>query len=304
MSWIALALIAPLFWAASNFVDKYVLGKHTKGNYDFLFFSSISSWLFLIVTLLIYGMPDIALIGPAADPHAWIPVLTGAMLIYSYWFYVKALEHSDASAIVILFKLIPVFTVVLGILFLGQILTTIEWIAFIVVLAGTTIASFEKKARRFSKGFGMILIAIIIWSALTLITDYGLEKMSFIDYFTLDLFGGALAALTFLPFAFMRKEIVLGIKTATPSKYGWFTLNNLLDLGGQTVLKQALIIAPSAGLVNVITQVQSFYAILIGIVLTVFMPHVIKEDISKKTLLKKSIGAAIMIAGIYILIAR
>jgi len=49
-------------------------------------------------------------------------------------------------------------------------------------------------------------------------------------------------------------------------------------------------------------QVQSFYAILIGILLTIFIPHIIKEDISKLTLIKRIIGAIIMFIGIYILI--
>ncbi|MBI2410674.1 MAG: hypothetical protein HYV32_02130 [Candidatus Kerfeldbacteria bacterium] len=66
-------------------------------------------------------------------------------------------------------------------------------------------------------------------------------------------------------------------------------------------IKKALASAPSAGLVTVVMQVQSFYAIIIGFALTIFLPHIIHEDISAKTLVKKSIGALIMFSGIYVL---
>ena len=67
-------------------------------------------------------------------------------------------------------------------------------------------------------------------------------------------------------------------------------------------IKKALAIAPSAGLVTVVMQVQSFYAILIGVFLTLLIPNIIKEDISAPILIKKVIGAAIMFSGIYILL--
>mgnify|MGYP001593407029 FL=1 len=67
-------------------------------------------------------------------------------------------------------------------------------------------------------------------------------------------------------------------------------------------IKKALAIAPSAGLVTVVMQVQSFYAIIIGVLLTLLIPNIIKEDISVNTLIKKVIGAAIMFSGVYILL--
>ena len=67
-------------------------------------------------------------------------------------------------------------------------------------------------------------------------------------------------------------------------------------------IKKALAIAPSAGLVTVVMQVQSFYAILIGVFLTLLIPNIIKEDISAPTLIKKVIGATIMFSGVYILL--
>ncbi|RJQ14033.1 hypothetical protein C4553_01760 [Candidatus Parcubacteria bacterium] len=294
MNWVLLSLLAPLFWAVSNFVDKYILGKYTKSIYDFLFFSTITSWALFLILFLFIGMPELTI-------YSWIPIATGVILIYSYGFYGKALEQGDTSSLVILFKLIPVFTVILAFIFLGQALSTNELIGFFIVLIGATMVSLERTKSFFIKGFGMILIAIVMWSVMTLFIDFGLTKMSFWDYFLLDNLGSALAGLTLFIVPTMRKEVIDGIKTATGGKYFWYSWNNMLDFFGQMSIKKALAIASSAGLVTVVMQVQSFYAIVIGILLTLFVPHIIKEDIAVKTLTKKVIGAAIMFSGVYIL---
>ena len=296
MNWIFLSLLAPLFWASSNFVDKYILGKYTKGIFDFVFFSTITSWFFFAIIFLFVGTPELSI-------YSLIPIATGMILIYSYGFYGKALEQGDTSSLVILFKLIPVVTVILAFAFLGQTLSSNELIGFVIVLAGATIISFEKTKGIFIKGFGMILIAILMWSVMTLFVDYGLTKMSFWDYFMLDNLGSALAGLTMFIIPSICRQVIEGIKTAQLGKYVWFSCNNVLDFFGQMSIKKALAIAPSAGLVTVVMQVQSFYAILIGVLLTLIIPHIIKEDISAPTLIKKVVGAAIMFSGVYILLA-
>ena len=239
---------------------------------------------------------------PELTTYSWVPILTGIILVYSYGFYGKALEQGDTSALVILFKLIPVLTVILAFIFLGQTLSSNELLSFIIVLVGATIVSFEKGRGIFIKGFGMILIAILMWSVMTLFVDYGLTKMSFWDYLLLDTLGSALAGLTLFIIPAMRRQVIEGLKTATTSKYVWFSGNNLLDFLGQMSIKKALAIAPSAGLVTVVMQVQSFYAIVIGILLTLFLPNIIREDISANTLVKKFIGALIMFSGVYMLL--
>lgn len=296
MNWIFLSLLAPLFWAASNFVDKYVLGKYVRNIFDFVFFSTITSWFLFAIIFVFTGMPEL-------NAYSLIPIITGVMLIYSYGFYGRALEQSDTSSLVILFKLIPIITVILAFVFLGQNLSSTEIIGFIIVLVGAVIVSFEKSKGIFMKGFGMILVAIFLWSVMTLLVDYGLTKMTFWDYFMLDNLGSAFAGLTLFIVPSIRKQVIDGIKTARVGKYIWFSWNNILDFFGQMGIKKALAIAPSAGLVTVIMQVQSFYAIIIGILLTLFIPNIIKEDISTVTLIKRIVGAGIMFVGIYILFA-
>ena len=188
MTWILLSLVAPLFWAGSTFVDKYLLSKHTKGIYDFLFFSTLTNWVFTLGLILFFGLPRL-------NTYSLIPLATGIVLLYSYGFYGKALEKEEASSLVVLFKLIPVISLLLGFLFLGQTLSFRELIGFIVVLLGTIAISFERVDKHLVplKGLGLILVSIIIWAMLFVLMDFGLSKMPYWDFFTIHIFGGAIA---------------------------------------------------------------------------------------------------------------
>lgn len=295
MNWVSLTLLAPFFWVLSNFVDKYVLGKYSQGIYDFLFFSSLTSWLVVLVMVILRGWPELSL-------FSLVPVLTGFILIYSYGFYAKALQQGETSSVVILFKLIPVCILILGFIFLGQRLAGHELWGFSIVLAGAVLVSFEGSKKIVFKGFKVLMVAIVLWSVMTLLIDYGLTKMTFWDYFLLDSLGSALAGMSLLAIPSMRKEIVQGLRVATARKYLIFNGNNLLDVAGQLAVKQALVLAPSAALVSVVMQVQSLYAILLGFLLTLWVPHLIKENISRTHLMKKLVGVAIMFGGVYLIL--
>ena len=295
MDWIFFSLLAPFFWATSNFVDKYILGKQTKGIFDFLFFSTVGSWLLFLILFIFVGIPELT-------AYSWVPIFAGVILIYSYGFYGTALKGGDTSTLVLLFELIPVLTVIFAFIFLGQTLSSSELIGFVVVLLGATVVSFEKGRSVFVRGRGMILVAIVLWAVMTLFIDYGLTKMFFWDFILLDTLGSALAGLTLLVIPEMRRQVVLGLKTATTDKFFWFFGNDLLDFFGQMSFTKALAIAPSAGLVTVLMQVQSFYAIVIGILLTLCVPNILREDISAGILVKKFVGGLIMFGGVYILL--
>jgi len=301
MNWIFLALLAPVFWIFSNYVDKYSLDRYTKGIVDFVFFSTITSWLFVPALIFFFGFPTLIW-------YSIIPVLLGMLLIYSYGLYGKSLQEGETSRLVILFELVPVFTLVLAFLFLDQVLSLKEFVAFLLVLVGATIISIDKSGARekfaFTKGAKWMLVAIVMWAVIFLIADFALTKMPFTDFFILDTLGAALAGLPLMLIPATRRRVVYGIKTAVPQKYGWFLLNNFLDFFGQMTMKKALALSPSAGLVTVAIQVQSFYGIVLGFILTTLFPHIFKEDISKKSLGKKIVGALVMFVGIALLFLR
>ena len=297
MSWIPLAILAPLLWAASNFVDKYIVGSHYRGAYDFAFFCALEKWPFFFLTLLFVPVPVLT-------SYSFIPIIAGALLVYSYGFYARAFEEGETSTLVLFFNFIPIGVLILSYLFLGQTLTHLQSLAFIIVLVGSFVISFDVTTRRFhnTKGLVPISIAIVLWSIVFTLAAVALTHMSFGQFFLLDTLGSALAGLPMLLFPRMRSEIFSGLRSQSARKYFIFLGNGVLDYVGQGASKYALTMAPSAALVTLVTQTQSLFSIAMGVLLTLSIPHIIKEDISWQKLPKKIIGAVIMFAGIFLLV--
>jgi transporter family protein len=296
MAWITYALIAPIFWTFSNFIDKYSLEKNVTNIFDYVFFSSIFSWLFLPILVLIFGLPEF-------NTFSLLPVGLGILLIYSYGFYGKALEVGETSRIVILFKIIPVITLALGFLFLGQTLTFHQFVAFLLVLIGAIFVSVEKAERglRLYSGTFWILCSIGMWSIMFLVSDWAMTRISFEEFIVFDTLGTAIAGPLMLLVPEVRRQVLEGWSHSTKAKFGWFFANNATDLLGQMAMKKSLSLAPAAGLVTVAIQIQSIYAITLGALLTIILPQYFQEDIGLKAIIGKLLGALIMFCGIYIL---
>ncbi len=296
MTWILLALLAPLLWAGSNIFDKYALEKQSRGNYDFLFFSSIGAFFVTILAFWAFRLDHIGWI-------ALLPIFAGFLIQYSYLFYSFALNREDASYIVPLYITYSVVVLILSPLF-GETVTKLQLVAFAIVFLGAVVLSMERLSLeifKYRKGALIMIPAIVLLSFYTLFVNHSLKMMSFSDVFIYDMFGFSLAAFSLMIVPKWRREIVSGIKKATMRKFSLFLFNDTLDMTGHLVFKFALLVAPSASLVAVLGGVQPFYVLVLGLLFTIFLPKIVKENITRDEVIQKVVGATIIVVGITVL---
>lgn len=296
MTWIILALLAPLFWAASNIFDKYALEKISRGSYDFLFFGTIGNFIIFFITFGVFRLEYIGL-------FAFLPIVAGFLLQYSYLFYTYALQKEDASYIVPLYITYSVVVLLISPLF-GESINKIQLISFGIVFLGALILSLKElsfEIFKYRKAALLMLPAILLISFYVLFLNRSLEVISFTDTFIYDALGFSLAGLSLMLVPKWRAEIISGIKTAKIKKFTLFLINDTLDMSGHLAYKFALLIAPSVSLVAVLGGIQPFYVLIIGGLFTIFIPSVVKENIELKEVIQKVLGATIIVLGISLL---
>lgn len=297
MSWIVLSLLAPLFWAGSNIFDKYALEKVSRGVFDFLFFGSIGSTFVFLLTFFVYGTEFLF-------PYSLYAIVSGFLLNVSYLFYAHALEKEDASNIVPLYISYAAFVLLFNVVLFGETLSSIQLLAFAIIFSGAlflSVETFDFKSIRWRDGAKYMAPAIIIIALSITLFNQSLTGIDFVSAFVLDMGGFALSGVALLLVGAWRKEIFTGVREAGIKKYTLFLINDIMDLAGHLAYKYALVLAPAASLVAAINGIQPFYVLLIGLFLTIFLPSVIKEDISAKTLLQKTLGALVICLGIVLL---
>lgn len=82
--------------------------------------------------------------------------------------------------------------------------------------------------------------------------------------------------------------------------WGILAVNKAFEIIADVIFVYAATIAPVA-LVTVVGAVQWFFLLIEGIILSVFFAHIIKEDISRKTISIKLVAITVIVLGMYLL---
>jgi len=162
MSWMIFALLGAFFWALVHHLDKFLLTRfaHNYGVGSIVIFSSLFPIIILPIFVWIFG------IDPLAIPIEIIMVLIGAGLLgaIAALCYFHALEREETTVVVSMYQLSPVFGYVLGLVFLNEILATIQIIGAVITILGVSILSFEIHEEKYEKLKVLEGIVIMLYS--------------------------------------------------------------------------------------------------------------------------------------------
>ena len=135
--WLFASISAYFINAGVYVADKFLLSKKIHSSIVYAFFVGI--WSIFNIFLL------------AFDP--WIPtfrelaidLLAGILFLATLVFWYKALHQSEATRVVpIVGALIPIFSFILSYIFLGQVLTQQQFLAFLVLVNGGVLISVKQ----------------------------------------------------------------------------------------------------------------------------------------------------------------
>ncbi|HOZ53172.1 MAG TPA: EamA family transporter [bacterium] len=316
MDWFFLAIFSYLLLAIVNLGDKFVVDKILKDSRVYAFMVGVLSAVIFIIALWFLYWPGLFLF--------LVNMIAGALFIFALWTMYEALRAGEASRVVVVIgSVIPVFTIILSLIFFKQNFTASQWLGIIFLLAGMVIMSLVVSRKRkwsifikrtlsvFSGGYSkkwifFSILSAFIYSVFFIVTKYAYNHQEFLSSFIWIRLGGLLVALIFLIDKDSRKLILKNFKKSSllkrvniikkkePSKL--FIIFNQ-GLGSIAFLLQnyAVYLGPVA-IINALQGVQYAFLLILGIFLTIFFPKLLKEDISKKTLIKKV--AAIILVGL------
>jgi len=302
MNWFLIALLPPIFWSITNHIDKYILTKYFKGGAigSVIIFSSAISVILLPLIILIH--PEVL---QTFNPRYLLIVLTGSLYLLASLPYFYALEKDDASLTVPLFQMIPVFSFALGYLFLKETLNITQVIGGLIILISSIFISLNiseiKKMKMKWDVFGLMVLSSVLFSLNFLFFKYftietNFWVTSFWEYVGFALFG--LFLLVFIkPF---REGFLKVIKTNRLKVLGLNGTNEIINIVAKISFNYASTLTPVT-LVWIINGLQPLFVFLFGIILTVLLPKISKEDITRRTLIQRMVAIAVITIGVYLI---
>lgn len=301
MVWFILAATAPLIWSFLNHADKYLVSKFPSisGVGGLITFSSLFPVLFLPVILF---FDHTLFTVPSGDRI--ILALSGVAITLGNFFAMKALEKDDPSYVVPFWQLSPVFAYILGYFFLGEILSRQQILGGIIIIAGAAVLSLEFE-RDFRPKFRPVLL-MTLSSLCFAISDTLFKKIgadtSFISSFFWNQIGVAAFGLAFfLCVRRYREDALRIILTKHKSILGINIATELLLVIANAINYFAMLLAPISLVLLVNYSSQPLFVFTLGLVLSLYFPHILTEKIARGHLAQKLLCIAIMGVGIYMI---
>jgi len=296
-NWLTFALLAPLVYTGVNFIDKYIVEKEVKDYRGMPIYGTIMGLIMGTLFWVFTGFPILNL------KDTIILLLTGSITIWAAALYFQAISMEEASKVILLFQMTPVLVLIMSYIFLGERISSQQLIGFFLILSAVigVSDSIKKGGFQLSKAFWLILAVDFMWALSAILIKFSINETSFTQVLSYESWGlglGGLLLYAFFPS--IRNSFNYSIKTVRKTALAIMFGNEGLFVFGKSLQFFAYSLG-NAALVSIIGSTQVFIGIIVGIVLTIFLPHIIKEDITKTILVKKLALAVVMFIGLVLI---
>ena len=300
MLWLLITILGYFFLAIVSLFDRYFLVGPIPKPIVYTFNIGILG-LFICLILLPFGisMPtwNFLILGLAAG---WVRIL-------AIFFLNKSIVESEVSRVVpAIGGFLPIFSFLLFLLYfpMAEILNLFQVTAFILLLTGSVLISLKKFSIQ-SLTFKILkypIISAFLFALTFFLTKILFLKTDFLDGLFLILFGGGLAASSFLTVPQNRKIIFSQKPTQKISIL--FLLGQIFGGLGVGLLYFAVFLAEpgQVPLINALEGIRYVFLLCFVFLLFRWKPQILKEEMGGKILIQKVLATALIVAGLFVLI--
>ena len=295
--WLLFAFSGPIFWAASTHIDKYLVEKYFK-NSDTAVLMVFTACVGLIMLPFILFFQPKTLSVPILS--IVVMIASGALYMWAMLFYLKAIQSAEASVVAPLFQTTILFTFILSYFILGETLTWVNAIGTILIIIGALTLSLDT-----SFHFGkfklrtllLMLLCTFILGFSSVIFKYFAIQEQFWSIIFWNYVGEALFGIGILLIPKYFKQFMTLLRTNTAALLSVNGVNEFINLGGGLGVRFASLLAPVV-LVSAIASTSTLFVYIFGIILTIFLPKITREDLSRRNLMQKGIAAIFVTVGV------
>jgi len=307
MSWLSVAVIAYLMLAIVNLSDKFLVDNVLKNSKAYAFVACLLGLLVFLVSPWFLYWPG--------WPLFILNLINGFIFAVALWLLYESLRRGEASRVLVFIGgITPIFSLFFSILLFRERFSANQWAGLIFTLIGIFIIALlpvsrsylHRAARKFNivstPGNNWLLIALssaLAYSLYFMSTKYAYSSQPFASAFIWTRLGAAIFVLAFLLKNNDRRAIMDIFKGSGRKKSNFLIIFNQAIGSLGFVLQNYAIFLGSVVLVNALQGVQYAFLLIIGAILALVAPKVLKEKFSWRILLQKTIAVLVIGIGLY-----
>jgi drug/metabolite transporter (DMT)-like permease len=322
--WFEIAIISYLINACVHVADKFLLSKKMHSSIVYAFYVGI--WSVFNAVLLIFS-PWI----PPDLPTLFLDLSAGILFLATLVFWYKALHQSEATIVVPLVgSLTPIFSLVLGTLFLGETISERQFIIFFILIVGGVLVSIKephfswwkkiwikirihlnpflgKLSAQYNPDRRIFInstISAFAFAAYYVLMKYIYLHQPFIGSFVWSRLGTFIGVMMVFLVPAWRDKIMEQEKGGAKIKNIFFFLGVRLAAALAFIMINYAVSLGNVAFVNSLQGVQYLFLFLLVLLLSARFPKIMKEEIGKGVLLQKLIGVGLVSLGLYLLLLK
>ena len=299
MTWLIVAILAYLILALVFLIDKYLLVQSIPDPKIYAFYIGILGFVvLLLVPFINFYLPT--------PWEALLAFISGASFIFGIFWFFKGLKLFESSRIVpAVGGILPIFTFLLIYIFSKgkETLNPAGFLAFVFLVSGSFLITYQKNKKISLDSLRISIIAALFLAVSFVFAKYVYISSSFLVGLVWIRVGGILGALIFLLNPSLRKAIFKG-KIALQKKTALIFLSNQAAGGGANILQNwAVALAPLSyiAFINALQGIQYLFLLIFAAFLSLKLPQILKEEISKEILFQKIIAILLIGGGLVLL---
>jgi len=294
MEWLVFALLCPAFWGLNNVLYKFLMTKKFRGYFPMLSFMGLVDVIFAVIVCLVNPVSFIF-------PYVLFAMAVGLMPLLAFWFYSKALMIEEISRITPLFQFIPIFVVLLSVIFLNEILSVQRYFGVAIILIAAVLISYRnsKSGKSLSSALKFMIPFSLVLSVHAILEKFLLIHIDCWSLFFWNILGAFCGILFLLTFSKPRKEFTETVPTV--GKRTFFVV--LVGEGVYFLGTICWLIAASMGhvsLVSAFAGLQHFFVFIYVLLSSLFVPKLLKEEITRGVIALKISAIALMFTGTWL----
>ncbi len=319
--WLFITIGAYFINAGVYVADKFLLSKKIHSSIAYAFYVGV--WSIFNVSLL-YFWPWTPTL-----QELTLDLLAGFLFLVTLVFWYKALHQSEASRVVpVVGALVPIFSFILSFVFLDEVLSRQQLLAFIILICGGVLISikhtkvyvFQKVITRFREVIGDIfgkvpsgvqptgrilvnsVTAAVFFAAYYVLMKYIYMYQPFVGSFVYSRLGSFAGVILMLFVPEWRRVIFSQQRGAkTPKNLFYFLVIRLLAAAAFIMINYAISLG-NVAMVNALQGVQYLFLFVIIVLISNKFPKMLNEQLGGGVLLQKLIGTVLICLGLYLFI--
>lgn len=300
---ITLTILASLLWGITNHIDKFMInGIDENGNNvkTLIVFSTFVAGIVLTPLWLILSKLNLAI-----STLSLICVLSASIVyVLATYFYFKALSENDASIVVVMFQLIPVFSYILALILFNETLSLQQIIGSLIIISSAVIISFDFKEKNNKKKFKALLLmtlSSLLYATYFILFDVAIRNSEYYACAFYYQIGFLILGIILLCIKSFRTSFINAIKTNGKKYLALNATNEGINLIANLLVNFANLTIPIA-LANVLNGLQGMFVFILGVLGTIFLPKYFKENLSKDIVFQKVFCIILGIIGLIVLV--